>query len=108
MTLDPRTPVLIGTGQVVQRAEGIDGALDAVAMMVQAIELAAKDAGLGSVPNPDSIRVVNLLSWKYGNPAQFIAEDLHLTPRELVATPLRPWSMPPLARFLRASLTSSS
>ena len=83
MTLDPRTPVLIGTGQVVQRAEGIDGALDAVAMMVQAIELAAKDAGLGSVPNPDSIRVVNLLSWKYGNPAQFIAEDLHLTPREL-------------------------
>jgi acetyl-CoA C-acetyltransferase len=82
MTLDPRTPVLIGTGQVVQRAEGIDGALDAVAMMVQAIELAAKDAGLGSVPNPDSIRVVNLLSWKYGNPAQFIAEDLRLTPRE--------------------------
>ena len=82
MTLDPRTPVLIGTGQVVQRAEGIDGALDAVAMMVQAIEIAAKDAGLASVPNPDSIRVVNLLSWKYGNPAQFIAEDLRLTPRE--------------------------
>ena len=83
MTLDPRTPVLIGTGQVVQRADGIDSALDAVAMMVQAIEIAAKDAGLASVPNPDSIRVVNLLSWKYGNPAQFIAEDLRLTPREL-------------------------
>lgn len=82
MTLDPRTPVLIGTGQVVQRAEGFADASDAVAMMVQAIELAAKDAGLASVPNPDSIRVVNLLSWKYGNPAQFIAEDLHLTPRE--------------------------
>lgn len=83
MTLDPRTPVLIGTGQVVQRAEGLDDALDAVGMMVQAIEKAASDAGLASVPNPDSIRVVNLLSWKYGNPAQFIAEDLKLTPREL-------------------------
>ena len=82
MTLDPRTPVLIGTGQVVQRAEGIDDATDAVGMMVQAIEKAAADAGLASVPNPDSIRVVNLLSWKYGNPAQFIAEDLKLTPRE--------------------------
>jgi acetyl-CoA C-acetyltransferase len=52
-------------------------------MMVQAIEKAATDAGLTSVPNPDSIRVVNLLSWKYGNPAQFIAEDLKLSPREL-------------------------
>ena len=83
MTLDPRTPVLIGTGQVVQRAEGLDDALDAVGMMVQAIEKAAADAGLASVPNPDSIRVVNLLSWKYGNPAQFIAEDLKLSPREL-------------------------
>ncbi len=82
MTLDPRTPVLIGTGQVVQRANGLDDATDAVGMMVQAIEKAAADAGLSSVPNPDSIRVVNLLSWKYGNPAQFIAEDLKLTPRE--------------------------
>ena len=82
MTLDPRTPVLIGTGQVVQRAEGLDDATDAVGMMVQAIEKAAADAGLSSVPNPDSIRVVNLLSWKYGNPAQFIADDLKLTPRE--------------------------
>ncbi|CAB4608550.1 unannotated protein [freshwater metagenome] len=82
MTLDPRTPVLIGTGQVVQRAEGLDDATDAVGMMVQAIEKAATDAGLSSVPNPDSIRVVNLLSWKYGNPAQFIADDLKLTPRE--------------------------
>jgi acetyl-CoA C-acetyltransferase len=83
MTLDPRTPVLIGTGQVLQRAEGLDDARDPVALMVEAITLAASDAGLSSVPNPDAIRVVSLLSWKYGNPAQFIAEDLGLTPREL-------------------------
>jgi acetyl-CoA C-acetyltransferase len=51
--------------------------------MVEAITLAASDAGLSCVPNPDAIRVVSLLSWKYGNPAQFIAEDLGLTPREL-------------------------
>jgi acetyl-CoA C-acetyltransferase len=82
MTLDPRTPVLIGTGQVLQRAEGLDDARDPVALMVEAITLAASDAGLSSVPNPDAIRVVSLLSWKYGNPAQFIAEDLGLTPRE--------------------------
>lgn len=83
MTIDPRTPVLIGTGQVLQRAEGLADARDPVALMVEAITLAASDAGLSSVPNPDAIRVVSLLSWKYGNPAQFIAEDLGLTPREL-------------------------
>ena len=83
MTIDPRTPVLIGTGQVVQRAEGLDDGRDPVALMVEAIRLAATDAGLTSVPNPDSIRVVSLLAWKYGNPAHFIAQDLGLTPREL-------------------------
>ena len=82
MAIDPRTPVLIGTGQVVQRAEGIDDARDAVALMGEAITLAAHDAGLSSVPNPDALRVVNLLSWKYGNPAQLISEDLGLSPRE--------------------------
>ena len=83
MTIDPRTPVLIGTGQVVQRAQGLDDARDPVALMVEAITLAATDAGLSSVPNPDAIRVVSLLAWKYGNPAHFIAQDLGLTPREL-------------------------
>jgi len=83
MTLDPRTPVLIGVGQFVQRAENFADALDPVGMMGEAIRRAASDAGLSSVPNPDAIRVVSLLSWKYGNPAQFIAEDLGLSPREL-------------------------
>jgi len=83
MTIDLRTPVLIGTGQVLQRAEGLDDARDPVALMVEAISLAASDAGLSSVPNPDAIRVVSLLSWKYGNPAHFIAEHLGLAPREL-------------------------
>lgn len=82
MALDPRTPVLIGTGQVVQHAQGLDDARDAVALMGEAITLAASDAGLSGVPNPDAIRVVSLLSWKYGNPAALIAQDLGLTPRE--------------------------
>ena len=83
MTLDPRTPVLIGTGQVVQRAEGLDDARDPVALMVEAIELASADAGISvGAGNPDAIRVVNLLSWKYGNPAELIASDLGVSPRE--------------------------
>ena len=72
MTLDPRTPVLIGVGQFVQRADNFADALDPVGMMGEAIRRAAADAGLSSVPNPDALRVVSLLSWKYGNPAWFI------------------------------------
>jgi len=83
MALDPRTPVIIGTGQVLQRSDSPQDAMDPVAMMVEAIRHAASDAGLNGVPSPDALRVVGLLSWNYGNPAHFIASDLGLTPKEL-------------------------
>lgn len=86
MSLDPRTPVLIGAGQFVHRATGMDDALDASALMCEAIRSAATDAGLTEVPNPDSVRVVGLLSWKYGDPAWVVANQLGLTPRETAAT----------------------
>ena len=86
MSLDPRTPVLIGAGQFVHRASGLDDALDASALMCEAIRSAAADAGLAGVPNPDSVRVVGLLSWKYGDPAWVVANQLGLTPRETAAT----------------------
>ena len=86
MSLDPRTPVLIGAGQSLCRAAGLDDALDASALMCEAIRSAAADAGLADVPNPDSVRVVGLLSWKYGDPAWVVANQLGLTPRETAAT----------------------
>jgi len=79
MALDPRTPVLIGAGQVVQRAADLDDAKDPVALMADAARAAADDAGLTSVPRPDSIRVVSLLSWRYRDPAPFVADDLGLS-----------------------------
>ena len=82
MPIDPRTPVLIGAGQYLHRAAGLDDALDASALMVEAIRAAAIDAGLGSVPSPDAIRVVGLLSWRYGNPAWVVAQQLGVSPRE--------------------------
>ena len=55
-------------------------------MTCSAVELASDDAGLQSIPNPQSVRVVNLLSWKYGDPAYLIAQQLGLTPAETVYT----------------------
>ncbi len=84
--IDPRTPVLVGAGQYCQRAAGLDDALDASALMAEAIRAAADDAGLTSVPNPDTIRVIALLSWRYHNPARVVADRLGLTPNEFATT----------------------
>jgi acetyl-CoA C-acetyltransferase len=83
VAIDPRTPVLIGSGQFLNHAKGLDDALDPATLMCNAIEQAAADAGLAGIPDPDSIRVVSLLSWKYGNPAWVIAQQLGLSPRDL-------------------------
>ena len=86
MTLDPRTPVIIGVGQVVQRATGLDDAREPLDLMVEAIEAAAADAKLAGPPPADALRVVQLLSWRYRDPARLIAEVLGQSPRELAYT----------------------
>ena len=86
MALDPRTPVLVGVGQAIQRAEGIEDALEPVALMAEAVRAAAADAQLAGVPAPDSIRVVNSLSWRYRDPARLLADILGLEVRETAYT----------------------
>ena len=86
MTIDPRTPVLVGGGQVLHRADGVADALEPAALMARAIEAAADDAGLAAPPDADSIRVVSSLSWRYQNPAFVVAGRLGLEPRELAVT----------------------
>jgi acetyl-CoA C-acetyltransferase len=80
--LDPRTPVLVGVGQVVQR-EG--DAPEPVDLMVDAARRAADDAGgdrlLGAV---ESVRIVNVLSRRYPDPGALVAERLELGVRETV------------------------
>ena len=86
MAIDPRTPVLVGAGQYAHHAEGLDDALDPVGLMCVAIDRARADAGLDALPDPDAIAVVSLLSWRYGDPAHFVAEQLGLKPTETLMT----------------------
>ena len=86
MALDPHAPVIIGVGQTLQHTDDLDEALDPSLLMCSAIGDATVDAGLRSIPNPQSIRIVNLLTWKYGDPAFLIAQQLGLSPRETAYT----------------------
>ncbi|HME49462.1 acetyl-CoA acetyltransferase [Mycobacterium sp.] len=56
----PRTPVLVGSGQINQRESNPD--TEPVDLMVEAARQAADARVLGAV---DAIRVVNVLSWRY-------------------------------------------
>ncbi|NUU25342.1 MAG: hypothetical protein HOV68_28135, partial [Streptomycetaceae bacterium] len=47
MTMDPRTPVLVGVAAVQQRVDEPGGGLDAVELMARAAASAAEDAGAG-------------------------------------------------------------
>lgn len=86
MAIDPRTPILIGAGQIAQHVADVHDAKDPVGLMVDAIRAAAVDAGLGGVPDADAIAVVALLSWRYGDPAFLIGQQLGLSTTRTILT----------------------
>ena len=69
--MDPRTPVLIGYGQVNQHDE--NPAVEPVDLMESAARAAADPRVLEAV---DSVRVVNLLSWRYRDPGLLLAQRI--------------------------------
>ncbi|MEY2566926.1 MAG: acetyl-CoA C-acetyltransferase [Actinomycetota bacterium] len=84
MPVDPRTPVVVGVGQTLRRLESAAGASEPADMVVEALRLAAEDSGAGSalLERADSVRVIEILSWRYPNPAALIAERVAASPRE--------------------------
>jgi acetyl-CoA C-acetyltransferase len=87
MAIDPRSPVIVGAGQHVHHAATVEDGVEPVELMAAAVRKAAADAGFDGVPaTVDSIRVVNLLSWRYGNPAWLLAQRLGIDAGELAYT----------------------
>lgn len=81
-TLDPRTPVIVGVGQLTQKPENPLDALEPVAMMTEAVTRAGADAGSDAlVGKADAIRVVKG-AWPYHDPGRIIAERVGASPRQ--------------------------
>jgi acetyl-CoA C-acetyltransferase len=94
MALDPRTPVLVGVGQVSEPPDEslpVTDRVEPVELMARALRAAAVDcAGAGAgdrlLARAGSIRVMVPLSWRYTNPGLIIAERLGLSPAESALT----------------------
>ena len=87
MPTDPRTPVLIGQGQIVNRATSLNEAREPVSLIADAIQTAITDAEITSLRSVDALHVVRLLSWKYHNPALSVAKQLGIQARVTGITP---------------------
>jgi acetyl-CoA C-acetyltransferase len=71
VTPPPRTPVLVGCGQVNQLEE--NPAVEPIDLMADAARSAAGPRVLQAV---DSVRIVNILSWRYRDPGLLLAQQI--------------------------------
>jgi acetyl-CoA C-acetyltransferase len=75
--LDPRTPVVVGASQLLDR----DGGRSPVDLMIEAVGLAEADAGSsGLAKAADAIGVVPVISWRYQDPARMLAAAVGADP----------------------------
>ena len=86
MTIDPRTPVVVGVAQALQRPENPADALEAVALMEQVVRASTEDAG-----SPDLLSKLDLIgvisgAWRYSDPARLVADAVGATSARTAVT----------------------
>lgn len=96
MVIDPRTPVIVGAGQVCNRPGDrgdVASRPEPVDLMVRAMRAAAADcsgaeaagtalAGERLLNLAQSLRILNPLCWAYVNPGRLVADKMGLTPEQ--------------------------
>ena len=70
--IDPRTPVLVGAGQFIQRPANTADALEPAAMMGEALAAALDDAGAGGLASRATHTWVVKGAWPYTDPAALL------------------------------------
>lgn len=85
MTLDPRTPVLVGVGVAQQRVDDPATAREASALMLSAAVRAGGDAGDSAILGAIGIVLVPKGMWAYHDPGRLVAAGLGIEPRTVLA-----------------------
>lgn len=76
MDLDPRTPIVVGVGQYKQQLADVTEAKEQYELMVEALRLAAEDAGAPALLSAiDRLMVIGGM-WRYPDPGRLIADEV--------------------------------
>jgi acetyl-CoA C-acetyltransferase len=99
MVIDPRTPVIVGVGQVCNPPDDGEAATrpEPVELMADAVQAAAEDCsgaragaaagiGHGLLQRAQSLRIIDPRSWDYINPGKLVAELTGMEPRQFILT----------------------
>jgi acetyl-CoA acetyltransferase len=81
----PRTPVLVGAGVAHQRSDDPAEALEAVDLMVTAVERAGDDAQAPGLLEQARVVFVPRGTWRYRDPGRIVAESVGANARTVVA-----------------------
>jgi len=84
--LDPRAPVIVGAGQLLQRDVSAGQSGEPAVLIAEALRRAGEDSGTGErlLRRADSVRCVPVIGWPYRDAAALLAEDLGVRPQETV------------------------
>lgn len=77
--MDPRTPVIVGVGQITNRRERIAHPRE---LMEEACLLAQVDSGGTALAQVGSLQFITLISWRSPAPATILSDSLKLDPKE--------------------------
>jgi acetyl-CoA C-acetyltransferase len=87
-TPDDRIPVIVGVGEITDKPANPEQGLEPLALMQEALKRAEADAGAKLLGAIDSIDLVNLVSWRYEDPAKQLCERLGIQPPRAVYGPV--------------------
>jgi acetyl-CoA C-acetyltransferase len=88
VSLDPTTPVLVGVGQVSERAANVADAPEPAELIAAAARRADADAGARTsiLTAVDTVAVVQIVSWRYPDPGRVVASRLAIEPARSIVT----------------------
>ena len=86
MAIDPRTPVIVGVGQVDQRPDDLGQAAEPVRLMSRAVQSAFADSGATGAA--DAVRLIAVVqgAWSYTDPGRLIARQLRIADTRTAVT----------------------